>query len=269
MGINRQESMAFYHTPEELQYIIEESQEGGMLKEEAGRVLRDLFEFGELNAEEVMVPRVRIVGIPLDASADRLREIILQARHTRYPVFELDPDHIIGVVHIKDICRLLYEKRTLTRDIIRPVPFVPETAKLDNVLESMRRAHAKMAVIMDEHGGTSGLITVEDLFSEVVGDIEEDKDHPQEIYQDELGRWHVDGTVHLDDLSEETGIALEHEDVDTVSGLVLMLLERPPHVGDVVIYQQIQFEVVKVHGHGVAECLLTLPPAAEPPAAAE
>ena len=78
----------------------------------------------------------------------------------------------------------------------------------------------------------------------------------------------MDGTVHLDDLSEETGIALEHEDVDTVSGLVLMLLERP-HVGDVVIYQQIQFEVVKVHGHGVAECLLTLPPAAEPPAAAE
>lgn len=259
MGVNRREASTYLHTPEELLYIVEESREGGLLQTEAGRVLRDLFEFGELSASEVMVPRVHIYGIPLDAPSEAIRDIVRESRHTRYPVFERDLDHIVGMIHITEVFRVLLENKSLTKDLIRPLPFVPETTKLDKVLESMRRTHTRMAVVMDEHGGTAGIMTVEDLFSEVIGDVETGASHLPDVYRDDQGRLHVAGTVRLDELEEHVGRSLEHEDVDTISGVVLMLLERPPVVGDAVEYNDLRLEVVAVENHGVEECIVHIP----------
>ena len=263
MGVDRQLASGYFLTPEELQYVIQESQAGGMLREESGKVLKDLLEFGDLTAAEVMVPRVRIVGIPLDASPEELKEIIKSSRHSRYPVFEGDLDHILGVVHIKDLLRLLLDGLPLTRGKLRRVPYVPETSTLEVTLAAMHRRRTHMAIVMDEYGGTAGIITIEDLFEEVVGEIDEGVPRPPEAYRDSLRRLHVSGTMRLDEVGEQLGVTLEHEEVFTVSGLILMLLERQPNVGDSVSYGGVRFEVTAIQGHGVGESLVTLIPPEE------
>lgn len=246
-----------YYTPEELQLIVEESEEQGALRGESGQVLQELFEFGELTAGEVMVPRVRISGIPVGAMPDDLRRILGTTPHTRYPVYEADLDHIVGTYHIKDLLRLLLNGQAVTTVGARPAPVVPETSPLDAVLATMRRERAQLALVIDEHGGTSGIVTLEDLFEEVVGEIEEGpgSSGPR---RDSYGRLRVPGTMRLDELGQLFDLDLAHEDVDSVSGLVLTLLGQPPRVGDSVQYDRLQLDVTAVKGHGVDEAAVTL-----------
>ena len=257
MGVQREFSATHFHSPAELEYLVQESEAGGLLRAETGKVLRELFEFGELTAGEIMVPRVRVIGLPLDASAEEIAAVVRDSRNTLYPVYDGDLDHIVGVIHVKDILRLALLGKTLKENGIRSVPYVPETAELDTVLATMRQSRVQMVVVMDEHGGTAGIIALEDIFEEVVGDIEEGITGQPDIVHDDEGRLLVAGTVRLDEAGESLGVTLEHEEVDTVSGLVLMLLDRPPAVGDVVTYDRVRFEVVSVEGHGVGVCLVT------------
>lgn len=268
------EEAAGYHTPEELQYIVRESEEGGLLRPEAAEVLEELLAFGHRTAGEVMVPRVRIRGVALGCKLGDLRALLRAAPHTRYPVFDGDPDHIVGTIHIKDMLgdmlRRMGQGGTILQSDIRPVPFLPETSTLDTVLQAMRRWHTQMAIVMDEHGGTAGLLTIEDLFEEVVGDIEDRATGQRpELYRGADGHLRAAGTVRVEEVGEALERALDHEEVDTVSGLVLALLERPPAVGDAVDFEGVRLEVTAVEGHGVAECkVLVLPreePAGEPP----
>jgi CBS domain containing-hemolysin-like protein len=263
-GIKREQNEAErYHTSEELQLIIEESHERGVLRGESGRILRELFEFGDLTAGEVMVPRVRLVGIPVGTSIDAAQEIIRRSPHTRYPVYSGDLDHIEGSVHIKMLLRYIMSGTAVTLRDARPLPHVPTTTPLDELLAVMRRARAHMAVVMDEHGGTAGVVTIGDLFEEVVGDIDEDRGRPP-ISKDALGRVVVRGTVRLTSAGDALGVTLEHPDVQSVSGLVLALLDRPAQVGDVVSWGHVRIEVTAVAGRGVAEAAMTkLPPPAE------
>lgn len=259
MGVNRQTAgHQYYHTPEELEFIINESLEGGLLRAESGRVLQELFEFGDLTAGEVMVPRVRITGIPLGTMPPELAEILRVSPHTRYPVYEDDLDHIVGMVHIKDLLRRLLDKKPIQTEDARRVRYIPETSELDTVLEAMHESQTHMVIVMDEHGGTAGLVTIEDLFEEVIGDIEEGTPKRPEIYKDAKGQIHVAGTVRVEEVGEYLDQELEHEDIDTVSGLVLTTLDRPPVVGDVVIYDNVRFQVTVVEGHGVKECVVSL-----------
>lgn len=260
LGIRRQSAgHERYYTAEELQYVIRESQHGGLLRAESGRVLSDLLEFGELTAGAVMVPRTKAIGVPMGSSPDEMKRLIRTTRHTRYPVFEGDLDHILGVAHLKDLFRSLLAEEAIGMNIIRPVPRVPEGLTLDRVLEAMRSAGAQMVVVMDEHGGTAGILTMEDLFEEIVGDIEEPGgvDYEEEIHADNLGGWHVAGAVRLAELGEYLNVELEHEEVESVSGLVLLLLGRPADEGDVVEYDGFRFEVTEVAGHGVESCRVT------------
>jgi CBS domain containing-hemolysin-like protein len=259
IGIRRQGrgSDAFY-TPEELQIIVQESEELGALRGESGQMLRELFEFGELTAGEVMVPRVRLTGIEVGASPEEVRGIMQAVPHTRYPIFQGDLDHILGVVHVKDLLRVLLGSQVIDASHARPVPMVPETAALDGVLAAMRSARTQMAIVIDEHGGTAGVVTLEDLFEEVVGEIGEDPLEPPPVYKDPQGRLRVDGTMRVEELGQQFDLDLEHEDVDSVSGLILTLLGRPAQVGDRVVYERLEFEVTAVKGHGVDECAVTL-----------
>ena len=246
-----------YYTAEELQLIAEESQEKGAIRAESGKVLRELFEFGELTAGEVMVPRVKISGIPVGAGPDELRKLLGDAPHTRYPIYEGDFDHIVGMYHIKDLLRLLLNGQAVTAAGSRPTPVVPDTALLDDVLATMRRERAQMTVVIDEFGGTSGVVTLEDLFEEVVGDIEEGPAPRSSARRDTQGRLLVPGTMRLDELGQRFDLELTHEEVDSVSGLILMLLGRPPKPGDVVNYERLHLEVTGVKGHGVEEAAVT------------
>jgi len=266
IGVRRTEAGAErYHTSEELQYIIEESHEGGLLRGESGRILRELFEFGDLTAGEVMVPRVLVTGIAVGTEPDELRAIVRQEAHTRYPVYEGSLDNIVGSLHIKDILRHLVSGRPISARDARPLPYVPGPLLLDELLSAMRRYRAQMAVVMDQHGGTAGLVTIEDLFEEVVGEIEEGRGRGP-IWRDAEGRIHVRGTVRLREAGDALGCVLEHPKVTTVSGLVLLLLGRPAVAGDAVTYDRVRFDVVAVAGRGVREAVVTSVGTAETPA---
>jgi len=253
------------HTAEELRAIVEQSEAGGLLERQAGKLLHELFEFGELTAGEVMVPRVRIVGLRRSATHQEIAEVLRTARHTRYPVYEHDLDHIVGIVHVKDLLRRQLAGEPLRVDEVRPVPFIPETSTLDAVLDVMRRERSEMVVVLDEHGGTAGLLTTEDLSEEVVGEIEEGRPATPPVWTDAEGRVRAAGTARLDEVGERFGLALDHPDVDTVSGLVLALLDRPPRSRDAVTYGGLRFEVKELAGRGVQECVVTRARAEEQP----
>ena len=257
VGIHRQEVEAErYHTPAELEFIVKESHEGGMLRGETGRILRDLFEFGDLTAGDAMVPRVRLVGIPVGTEIDELRQLVRTNPHTRYPVYDGDFDHIVGSVHIKALLRHFIAGRPVTARDARPVPHVPMATSIDDVVAAMRRHRAQMAVVMDEYGGTAGLVTIEDLFEEVVGEIEEGRERAP-IVRDGDGHLIVRGTVRLKDAGRALGVTLEHPDARSVSGLVLEELGRPAAVGDVVLWNGVRVEVRTVAGLGVADAELS------------
>lgn len=245
-----------FHTAEEIQYIVEESEEGGLLRGESGQLLRELFEFGDLTAGEVMTPRVQLTGIPVGAEPDELRAIVRAHPHTRYPVFSGDLDNIVGSLHIKEVLRHLVANRPVTAQDARGLPYVPGPAPLDEVLAAMRRFRAQMAVVMDQHGGTAGLVTMENLFEEVVGEIEDTRDRAL-IAPLEGGRYRVRGTVRLSDVGDTLGRELTHPKVTTVSGLVLARLGRPATVGDVVVWDDVRLEVATVTGRGVTEAVVS------------
>jgi CBS domain containing-hemolysin-like protein len=257
VGIRRQEiESERYHTPEELEFIVKESQEGGMLRGEAGRILRELFEFGDLTAADAMVPRVQLFGIPVGTEIDELRQLVRTNLYTRYPVYAGDLDHIVGSVHIKELLRHFIAGRPVTARDARPVPHVPATTSIDDVVAAMRRHRAQMAVVMDEFGGTAGIVTIEDLFEEVVGEIEEGRERPP-IVREADGRLLVRGTVRLDDAGRALGVALEHPDVQSVSGLVLAELGRPAAAGDIVLWNNVRIEVRTPAGLGVGDAVIT------------
>lgn len=262
MGIRR-EATASSPSSDTLRFVIQESLAKGEIKEEEGSVLSELFEFGELTAVEVMTPRVRVVGLPRRATAEEIRAIARSVRHARYPVYDGTLDQIVGIVLIRDILALLVRGEPLSDDVIRKVPFLPETARLDTVLARMRRENTQLVVVMDEHGGTSGIVTVEDLFEEIVGEISEGSSAPQPVFEVN-GELRALGIARLDQVGEQLGLDMRHPEVDTVSGLVLTLLNRPPVVGDQVTFRSVVFQVRAVQGRGVRECILLVPERTEP-----
>ncbi len=261
-GIRRKEgSHDHVYTAEELQIIVEESAEGGAIRSEAGSIVSELLEFGGLTAGEVMVPRVRVIGIPTGAGPDQVRAILLRNRHTRYPIYEGDLDHIVGMLHVKDLLRRILLEERIASNSVRQLPVVPDSARLDDVLKTMQRAQAHMAVVVDEHGGTAGVVSLEDLFEEVVGEIDEGVPKAPPLTAEDDGTALVAGTLRLDELGQHFDLDFTHEDVDSVSGLILALLGRPPVPGDAVTYGRIHLVVTAVRGRGVQQARATLLPA--------
>ncbi len=268
IGVTRQDGSADrYHTSEELQFIIEESTAGGLLRGESGRLLRDLFEFGDLTAGEVMVPRVYTAGIATGTSASEVRALVAGSAHTRYPVHTGNLDQIIGSIHVKRLLDLMLDDRAVTAADARPLPYVPLSAPLSDVLAAMRRMRAQMAVVMDEHGGTAGLVTIEDLFEEVVGEIEEGRGGVR-IRREGPDSLRVAGLVRLAEVGQRLSVDLDHPSARSVSGLVLAQLGRPPQVGDRVAFGGVMFEVLSVSGRGVGDAVVRpdTPPASRAPA---
>jgi len=231
--------------------VVHESQAGGLLRGEPARVLAELLDFGELTAGEVMVPRVRGAGIPLGATADDVHRILAAHPHTRYPVYDGTIDRIVGMIHVKDMLRCIPAMTGLRMEQIRPLPYLPATVRVDDVITSMRQARAQMAVVLDEHGGTDGVLTSEDLFEEVVGDVGDDATGTPEVRRNADGSVAAAGVTRLETLGDALDVVIERDDVDTVSGLVLALLGHPPIVGDVVRVDGVRIEVTAVVGLGV------------------
>ncbi len=262
-GVRRELTSGQYHTPEELEMIVEESEKGGLLRAVSGRLLRELFDFAALSAVEVMIPRVQIVALPLGSTPGELRQFIKESPHTRYPVKGADLDDIAGVIHVKRLLQLLEEDRPLGKEDVHSAAFVPETARLNSVLRAMNEARTEVAIVMDEHGGVAGMLTAADLSAEVIGDLREASEASAPPTSADV--FHVPGTLRLDELGERLSRELAHEEVDTVSGLILSMLNRPARVGDVVEWNGLRLQVTATRNRGVRQCLVTLlpPPPAE------
>ncbi len=256
-GVRREIGSEQFYSSEELELIVRESTAGGLLRSEASAVLTELFDFGELTAGDLMTPRVNVHGIPIGATAEEVGAIVRASRHSRYPVFERDLDHIIGYLHIKDVFRRLPSPEPISETHVRNVPFLPETSMVDSIMEVMRRERAQIAVVLDEHGGTAGIVTIEDMFEEVTGRIPEAPGELPELEPGPAGELHCAGTVRLEEVGEFFERELEHDEVETVSGLILALLDRPPAVGDTVTYERFAFTVEETAGHGVARATIT------------
>jgi CBS domain containing-hemolysin-like protein len=256
-------------TPEELEYIVEESSEGGMLEPAEQLFIENIFDLEKRTVEQVMTPRTQIVGIPMHASqADVLRRMC-ETRKSRYPIYDGSFDQITGVLHIKDLARHL--SRTGGGDLnlkqlARPVIFVPASLHLAQMLAHFRQESAQFAVALDEFGGTAGIISIEDLVEEVVGEIQDEFDREiQPIEEISDGVLRVRGDVILDELNQLYDLNLESEDAYTIGGLVMSLLGRIPIPKDKMTHRGVNLEVESVERLAVQSILLHLPKLDRPP----
>jgi CBS domain containing-hemolysin-like protein len=249
--------------PDELEIIVEESYARGLLQVTEQLFIENIFDFGERTVGQVMTPRTRIIGLPTTGSEDEVLDRVCEARFSRYPVYQDDLDTIIGILHVKDLARhCVHQVESFSaRRLARTVTFVPETVSLEEMLLRFRQEHTQIAVVVDEFGGTAGLVTVEDLVEEVVGEIVDEFD--QEIPPfTELKPWllRVRGDLLLEELNQHYDLGLDHPVAHNVSGLIMAELGRIAQQGDVVVYDGNEFEVESVSGLAVELVTVRLSP---------
>ena len=251
----------------ELEYILEESTEGGLLDPTEQVYLENVLDFSERTIGQVMTPRTRMAALPIDAPLSAVMAILRTHHHSRYPIYETDRDHVLGILHIKDLARYLQRKgvpeaeRTFAlRSLIRPVIFVPETLSLEQMLDRFRQEHVQVAIAVDEFGGTAGLVTMEDLIEEIIGEIQDEFDTEIPPFS-EIGPQllRVRGNLLLDELNQHYALKLYNEEVDTVGGLIMVALGHLAQPGERVTYDQVRFEVESMEGLAVKTALLYLP----------
>ncbi len=240
---------------EEIDMIIDASHKEGVLNDTEKEVLQNVFKFSDIQAKQVMVPRPDVVAIPVDIEFDELNKIILESQYTRYPVYEEDLDHVLGILHVKDVYPLVLNGAQIKlREIIRKSMLVPETVTMDNLLIEFKEKKSQMAIIFDEFGGTSGIITLEDVFEEVFGEVQDEFDEEEsEIKQIKENEYVANAMFRLDEFNEffeteEFADILEDDDVETLGGVVMKHLGRVAEVGDEVTVGDFTFKVLEVDG---------------------
>ncbi|BER92626.1 hemolysin family protein [Atrimonas thermophila] len=236
-------------TEEELKIFLSEQK---ALPPEERQLINEVFDFGDTMAYEVMTPRTDIVAVDEEATVKDVLEVFRKNHYSRIPVFREDIDHIVGFVHIKDIL-VLYEEGMLdkkVKEILRPVYFVPATKKVIELLREMQRRRVHMAIVLDEYGGTAGLVTIEDLLEELVGEIRDEHDREAAPYR-KVGEneYLVDASIQIEELNELLGLDIpESEEFESVGGLVMELLDKVPEEGEVVKIGRYLLKVERMRG---------------------
>lgn len=251
------------HSEEELRMLVDASQKHGYLDKLEGKLLDNVFEFSDRNASEVMVPRQDMVCIFIQDSFEEIIEIIKNYGHTRYLLCDDDKDHVLGLVHMRDILRL--QEQPGEKDICeikRDVLAVPEGMPISHLVQRMRAQRTHMAVVVDEFGGSAGLVTIEDMLEELVGEIYDEFEFEQPPIQKLTeGEYLLNGRVLMEEVSEMLDIQLEEETVTTIGGYIFSRLGRKPVKGDVIYFEGIMFEVIEVIGFRITKVkILRKPP---------
>ncbi len=246
---------------EQLEEYIRDAEEGGILEREESELLREIVDASEITAKEVMTPRVEIVAVAANDSLEAAMRVFSSSRHSRLLVHDGDLDRIVGVLPVRD---LLPHLRPLegpeVRALMRPVPHVPGTKRVLELLRELQQERHQIAVVVDEYGGTAGIVSLEDLVEEIVGEIRDEHEPDEEqIRPDERGGFLADGLVPVGDLEEHLAREISDDDVETVGGLVFSRLGRLPRLGDRVEVQPgLTLEVVRVRGRRVATVRVSL-----------
>ena len=242
------------HSPEEIRMLVAQSRKTGRLDADDARLLEGVFEFSEKTAREVMTPRTEMVALPVDLTLEEAADQVAVAGRSRYPVYAESLDDIVGLVHSKDILAGLRSAKGGTlRTVLRPAVFVPGTREVEDVLADMKRQKIHLAIVLDEFGGTAGLVTMEDLLEEIVGQIYDEYDRPTaELRAAPGGTVPVlSGATPVREVNEAYGLALDEKDYTTIGGYLFGALGRLPKVGDRVAVKGAVFEIVEMDGRRV------------------
>jgi len=253
------------HSPEELRLLVEQSEERGQLQSHDAEMIQGVFEFSEKNAREVMTPRTEIVALPIEATLDETLAIVEESGLSRYPVYEETIDDIVGIVLAKDLLRVLAKRESAEtfslHSIMRPVHVIPGSREVEDVLSDFKRLKEHLAVVLDEYGGTAGVVTMEDLLEEIVGDILDEYDTPEDAetpLETRAGETLVDGSAHIGELNEHFSLEIPDDGYTTIGGYVFGVLGRLPQVGDRVMAGGAIFTVREMDGRRIGSLAVDL-----------
>ncbi|HEY4309523.1 MAG TPA: hemolysin family protein [Pirellulales bacterium] len=263
LGIPKQEDSAV--SVEDIQHLLKMGREHGVLDPAEQKVAMEALRLGDRSVRDIMRPRTDLDALDVETPAGEIIGAVAMAGFSRLPVYERDLDHIIGYVHIKDLLREQYLHTEINlRKMLHPPLFVPETLPLDRLLDLFQKKRTQLAIVLDEFGGTQGMVTLEDVFEELVGEIHDEhrRDKEQEIVRRDDGSWLVDGSVSIDDLAEAVGLKQVESPAtrrfSTVAGLVLRQLGRIPEIGARTTFDSVELEVVDMDGQRIDRVLVTI-----------
>jgi CBS domain containing-hemolysin-like protein len=258
LGQEKAGSEEAVHSPEEIRLLVEQSQESGQMLAHDADMIDAVFEFSEKNAREVMTPRTELVALPVEATLSEVLGVVQESGLSRYPVYDESIDNIIGVVLAKDLLKLLAPRANTEAfdlpSIMRPVHVIPGSREVEEVLADFKRLKEHMAVVLDEYGGTAGVVTMEDLLEEIVGEILDEYDTPEDAeapLHTRAGDTLVPGSTHIGELNEHFSLTIPDEDFTTIGGYVFGVLGRLPVVGDRVIAGGAIFTVREMDGRRI------------------
>ena len=231
-------------SPDEIDAFIDVGRREGILELDEGELVRGLVDFGDTLVRSVMTPRVDLIAGPLEGSIEEFMDLVVASGHSRLPVYKGSIDEIVGVLHVRDLMRIVRSGEGKLDDYLLPTHFVPATKNLTELLRELQERHQELAVVVDEYGGTEGVVTIEDLLEEIFGEIvdEHDEEDPPEVQLAD-GSWQVDGRVHMEDLATLIEAVVPEVSYETVGGLIFGVLGRVPVPGDHVEIFDLKFEV--------------------------
>jgi putative hemolysin len=251
-------------TEEEIRTIVEYSSRSGNIDEEESEMIQNVFDFSDTAVEEIMTHRTEISAINIKSTRKQIIEYVQNERFTRFPVFENDIDHIIGTLHVKDLLKFLdnAEEKFSLKKLVREPYFVPDSKKTDELFREMQQQKNHIAIVLDEYGGTAGIVTIEDLIEEIVGNIQDEYDEDEEeINQIDEYTYEIEGLTNIDDVEDELEIGLPVEDYDTISGFILGQLGRFPDKDETVSieFNNCIFEIIETNENVITKVKVTKP----------
>ena len=258
LGVEPQDEVSNVRTSEELGIVISESARGGFIDKFEQRLLSGAIAFSERDAASVMIPRTDMVAMPVTATPAELEQLALETGHSRFPLYVDNLDNVIGFFHAKDLLKVQGSRRDqpISKRLIRQMLVVPESLKLHPLLLNMRRERQHFALVLDEHGGTAGIVTLENVLEELVGEIRDEYDDA-ELGIEKMGdrRYVIPGTLHVDEASNRLGLELPEGEYETVAGFLMDRLGRIPRRRDVVRHDSWQLRVMTMHRRRVVQVL--------------
>ncbi len=259
----KQEVKTIFKTPEELIMMLHLGKEEGIIEKSEEKMIFSIFEFGDTLVREVMTPRVDMITAPIAINLNQILNIIIQSNHSRIPIYKGKVDNIVGILYIKDLFKLFLsgtnENKIKIKDLLRPGYFVPETKRVDELFREMQKKKIQIAIAFDEYGGISGLVTMEDLLEEIVGEIQDEYEAEEKSFQ-KIGNniYLVSGMMGIDDFNEQFKAELPDEEADTIGGIILEKLGKLPHPGEEVETDNFKFIVNKIRGRRIVQVKVIL-----------
>lgn len=242
-------------TEEELKSLVDASERAGQIEEDESKMIHDVLELADTSAREIMVPRVDMLTIDINTSVEEAADIMLNSGYSRVPLFEDQAENIIGLLYTKDLLKAWRNNNGnhSLRQLRRDAKFIPETKKLDELIDEMQADHLHIAIIVDEYGGISGLVTLEDIVEEIFGEIKDEYDDGEEELYEQINEneYLLHGRITLNDLNELLGSSLESEDADTLSGWIYIRLGRVPEVNETLQQDSVRLTIEKLSGRRI------------------